>query len=231
VVPARNIHLLPRDLPLHLGALVEPLAVALHAVRVAAPRPGTRTVVVGGGPIGQSIVLALRIEGVDQALLSEPSALRRELVESLGVRAVGPDGGPLHHQVREHFGAPADLALDAVGITPTLADALTCTRLGGTVVLVGMGSPQLTLPAFAISTEERTLTGSFTYTAEDFRDAADWLGAHPHEVAPLVSEQVPPEGAQNAFTRLSQGAPVAGKILVDFTAAADDVGSEGKAAS
>lgn len=217
VVPARNVVLLDAAMPLHLGALIEPIAVALHAVRLGRPMAGQKAVVLGGGPIGQSVVIALQIEGIADIVLSEPSAARRELVAALGAHAVGPDGGPLADQVRKAFGTPADLAIDAVGITPTIADGLAATALGGTVVLVGMGSPRLEVPAFAISTEERSVVGSFTYTARDFADAATWVAAHPDDVAPLVSSVVTPDRAQEAFTSLAAGTGPAGKILVSFT--------------
>jgi len=217
VVPARNVVLLDPAMPLHLGALIEPIAVALHAVRLSGARPGRTAVVVGGGPIGQSVVIALQMEGVTDIVLSEPAAARRDLVDALGARTVGPDGGQVADQVREILGAPADLAIDAVGITPTIADALAATALGGTVVLVGMGSPTLEVPAFAISTEERSVTGSFTYTAEDFTDAARWVASHPEAVRPLVSDIVGPDRAQQSFTALAAGQGPAGKILVSFT--------------
>lgn len=217
LVPARNLLLLDPALPLHLGALIEPLAVALHAVRVGGAAPGCRALVIGGGPIGQSAVVALQAEGVTDIVLSEPDPQRRALVAQLGIPVIGPDDGAIEEQVAQALGAPADLAIDAVGISPTMADALRATRLGATVVLVGMGSPTLELPAFAISTEERTVRGSFTYTARDFADATAWIGEHPAQAAPLVSRTVRPEQAQQAFTDLAAGNGPAGKILVDFT--------------
>ncbi|MFC7376505.1 zinc-binding dehydrogenase [Brachybacterium sp. GCM10030267] len=216
VVPARNVHLLDPELPLHLGALVEPLAVAVHAVRLGQPDAGEKVLVIGGGPIGQSVVIALRMAGVDRIVLSEMDPARRELVAALGAEPVDPSAGSTADLVADALGGPADLAVDAVGISATMADALSATSLGGRVVLVGMGSPRLELPAFAISTEERTIHGSFTYTAQDFADATAWIGAHADDVAPLVSDVVPPEQAQEAFARLAAGKGPAGKILVSF---------------
>src|SRR5690606_12829604 len=118
--------------------------------------------------------------------------------------------------VADALGGPADLAVDAVGLSRTMADALAATALGGRVVLVGMGAQRLELPAFAISTEERTVIGSFTYSAQEFADATAWIGEHADQVAPLVSRIVPPEQAQDAFTELAAGRGPAGKILVRF---------------
>lgn len=216
VVPAGNVLLLDPAMPLHLGALIEPLAVAMHAAGLASPGPEERALVVGGGPIGQSVVLALRAAGLTRIALSERDPQRRELVASLGVTVLDPSAAPLPEQVTETLGGPADLAIDAVGLSPTMADALGATRLGGRVVLVGMGSPRLELPAFAISTEERSIIGSFTYSAADFAAATTWIGEHAEQVAPLVSSIVGPDEAQAAFTALAAGKGPAGKILVSF---------------
>lgn len=216
VVPARNVLLLDPAMPLELGALIEPLAVAVHAVRLGRPDPAEKVLVIGGGPIGQSVVIALQRAGVENIVLSEREPRRRELVASLGAQVLDPEVGPTAELVAEALGGPADLAIDAVGLSPTMADALAATALGGRVVLVGMGSPQLELPAFAISTEERTVVGSFTYSAEDFADATAWIGSHAEQVAPLVSTVVSPEQAQESFTALAAGEGPPGKILVRF---------------
>ena len=216
VVPARNVLLLDPAMPLQLGALIEPLAVAVHAVGLARPLPEERALVVGGGPIGQSAVLALQRAGLTAIAVSEPDPQRRELIASLGATALDPAAGPLSEQLAAALGGPADLAVDAVGVTPTLADALAATRLGARIVLVGMGSPRLELAAFAVSTEERTIHGSFTYTARDFADATAWIGEHAEQASALVSDVIPPEQAHDAFTTLAAGKGPAGKILVRF---------------
>lgn len=223
LVPDRNVVILEPSMPVHLGALVEPLAVAVHAVRLADPLPGGSVLVLGGGPIGQSLVLALRMAGVDHAIVSEPDARRRELCDSLGARTISPTDGDVAEQAQEVAGGPFAVTFDAVGASSTIADALRATSLGGTVVLVGMASPSVTLPAYAVSTGERVLRGSFTYTAQDFADAAAWLGQHHEEAAPLVSRVVAPEQAQGAFRELAGPRPDPGKVLVRFDDASDPV--------
>jgi threonine dehydrogenase-like Zn-dependent dehydrogenase len=216
IVPATNVVPLSPETPIEHGALVEPLAVALHAVRRSGARPGDAVLVLGGGPIGQSIVVALTMMGIADPMVSELDGARRHLVESLGAAAIAADDPDPFNLVTSHWGRPADAALDAVGIEPTMRTALTATRLGATVVLVGMGSPALTLDAYRVSTEERTIVGSFTYTHDDFRDAARFIESAPETAALLISEEVTPEEADAAFARLSRGDGPAGKILVRF---------------
>lgn len=214
VVPAGNVVPLPASMPVELGALIEPLAVSVHGVRRSGAQPGDRVLVVGGGPIGQSTVLALQMAGIDQIVVTELSASRRALVERLGATAIDAGADDVLARVESALGGRADVAIDAVGIEPTLRTSLTATRLGGTVCLVGMGAPKLSLDAFLVSTEERTIVGSFTYSAQDFRDAAAWIGEAPPQAAELISKTVPLDEGHAAFAELAAHADVPGKVLI-----------------
>jgi threonine dehydrogenase-like Zn-dependent dehydrogenase len=137
-------------------------------------------------------------------------------VERLGARTVDPAGGPVPEQVERLLDGRVDVALDAAGVSGSVADALASTVPGGSVCLVGMGSPTLELPAFAVSTEERSLVGSFTYSAQDFRDAAQWISTRPAVAAELISRQVGLDEAPAAFTSLAAHDGTPGKVLVRF---------------
>ncbi|GAB6897249.1 zinc-dependent alcohol dehydrogenase [Kineosporia succinea] len=214
LVPAANLVPLPEGLPVEHGALVEPLAVAVHAVGRAGAEGASTALVVGGGPIGQSVVLALRRAGVQHVLVSEIDPARRELTEHLGAVAIDPATGPLAERVEARFGRLADIAVDAVGIDASLADALTSTRVGGTVSLVGMGKPAVQIDAYAISTMERSLVGSFTYSDDDFRAAVDLVASDPAVSAALISRIVALDEAPQAFADLARGDGTPGKVLV-----------------
>ncbi|GAA1782691.1 zinc-dependent alcohol dehydrogenase [Streptomonospora arabica] len=213
-VPARNVVPLPAAMPIELGALVEPLAVAVHAVRNAGVRPGDAVLVLGGGPIGQSVVLALQMAGVERIAATEVVPSRRALLAELGVTAVDAAADGADEAVAQALGGPADRAIDAVGIESTLRSALRATRIGGTVCLVGMGAPTLQLDAFLISTQERALVGSFTYTARDFADAAAWIGTAPQLASALISRQVPLAQGPEVFAALAAGDDTPGKVLI-----------------
>lgn len=212
VVPARNVVALPAAMPIELGALIEPLAVAVHAVRNADVRSSDTVLVLGGGPIGQSVVLALQMLGVSRIAVTEVMPSRRALIGELGVAAVDPAGGD--EAIADALGGPADRAIDAVGSEATLNQALRSSRLGATVCLVGMAAKQLTLDAFLVSTQERAIVGSFTYPARDFQDAAAWIGATPPQARSLISRQVPLALAPQAFAELTAGDDTPGKVLI-----------------
>lgn len=216
VVPAVNVVVLPDAMPVAFGALIEPLAVALNGVRRAGFVPGESALVVGGGPIGQSTVLAVLHEGARTVYVSEPNAARRELCERLGAIAIDPTEAPVVDQIVARHGGLVDVAIDAVGITPSLEDALASTVFGGRIVLIGMGSPRLDLDAYRVSTEERTIIGSFTYPFAVFEEAAEWVGGGDPVFQSLISTEVGLDEGDAIFQRLSTTADIPAKALVRF---------------
>lgn len=214
VVPAPNIVPLDPSIPIVYGALIEPLAVAFHAARRARIGCSQNVLVIGGGPIGQSVILAALQEGAARVLVSERDPARRALCERLGAHPLDPSTEPLPEQVRKELGSLADATVDAVGIAATIGDALNSTRYGGLISLVGMGSPQLVFNAYQVSTEEREIVGSFCYNNQDFKDAAAWVDQGSPLLAELISREVTMEEADAAFAGLAAADGTAGKVLV-----------------
>lgn len=209
-VPAANLIELPVEREDH-GALVEPLAVGYHAARLAsADGVPQGCLVIGGGPIGQASAIGLRRLGTENVLISEPNESRRRLCEQLGFDTLDPGAKS------ERFeGLRAEAVIDAVGSSRSMETALTASMPGGTVVLVGMGEPKLSLAAYDISTLERTIRGSFCYTVEDFASTARWTAEQrSDDLEPLIQARVPLTGAQDAFAELAGGRSSASKILV-----------------
>jgi len=146
--------------------------------------------------------------------LSDVSPSRRDLCARLGAEVVDPTAGNLPEAVADRLGGPATLVVDAVGINRTVADALAASSLGSRIVLVGMGSPQLELAVYALSTAERSLIGSFTYSAAEFVATAEWVGTVPEGIEALIDGRVGWEGAPQSFDDLARGRSSASKILV-----------------
>jgi threonine dehydrogenase-like Zn-dependent dehydrogenase len=212
-VPVHNVVPLPEGTPADIGSLVEPLAVGYHAAARGAPAAGDRVYVVGGGPIGQAAALAVRRLGSERIVVAEPDASRRDLLAGLGFTTADPTAQSTD-DVKSALGGPADLVIDAVGLTGTLGSALDVATLGGRVVLVGMGAPSVEIAAYAVSTAERTILGSFCYDEDEFRDTARWASDHAADLEPLISGRVTLAEAPATFHALADHTLTASKILV-----------------
>jgi threonine dehydrogenase-like Zn-dependent dehydrogenase len=210
LAPAVNVVPLTGGATAELGALVEPLSVGLHAAVRGQIEGGAAVLVIGGGPIGQAAALGALARG-GRVLVTEPNVARRALLGRLGVPALDPADGA--DAIRAALGGPADVVIDAVGSSATIAAAVDASDPLARIVLVGMQTPQLEIAAYAFSTMERTLIGSFSYSASEFAATAAYVGAHP-ELGQLVEARVGWSGAAEAFRQLAAGEAQASKILV-----------------
>ena len=209
IAPVANLLPLPQGTPEHLGALVEPLAVGWHAVRRARLQQGESIFIIGGGPIGQAVALAAKRAGMSDILVSESLPSRRQLLESLGFRAVAPDAATELLAER-----PVGTVFDAVGSNDSVAQGLLATGRGGRLVLIGMAEPQLTLSAFEVSVREREIIGTFCYSNEDFASTVRWLADNAETVAALVDAIEPMEAGPAVFKELASYSRDASKILL-----------------
>jgi L-iditol 2-dehydrogenase len=179
-VPPR--HLLPIDprVPEEQRVLIEPLAVAVHAVRRARARADDQALVIGAGPIGVFCALVLTAEGVGHVVVADRDPLRLDLARRLGVpRCVRasderpvPGGEGAGGEIRTEG---ADVVLDCVGSQATTDRALAATCRGGRTVLVGISPTELTVDGVALQRGERELLGVQMYRREDFTRAMDLL--------------------------------------------------------
>jgi threonine dehydrogenase-like Zn-dependent dehydrogenase len=213
-VPAGSVVALPAALPHELGALVEPLAVGFHAAQRARVRSGDRVLIVGAGPIGQACIIASHRQGARAVAVSDPLAARRTRAETLGAVAVDPSRGDVPTAAGRALGGAPDVVIDAVGSSATLADSFACAPPLCTVVLVGMAADRLELDAYEITTQERSVVGSFCYTAAEFDATARWAGTKAAALTRLIDERVGLDDAPDAFERLAAGETDASKILV-----------------
>lgn len=212
-VPAGNVVRLAPGLAPELGALVEPLTVGYHAARRAPVREDDRVLVIGGGPIGQAAALAARRLGARTAVC-ELSATRRELVASLGFATLDAADEQAGDRACELLDGPPGVVIDAVGTSATVRQALTVSAIGATIVLVGMHAPEVSLAAYDVTTEERSLVGSFCYSAQEFQETANWLAGNAALATTLIDGHVDLEDGPRAFADLAAGRLDASKVLI-----------------
>jgi L-iditol 2-dehydrogenase len=205
-VPQRQLYAMPAGLSWEHGALVEPLAVALHAVNQTPLSLMESVVIVGAGPIGLLALLAARLKGAGTIVVTDRSAhrlaLARELGADLAVNVAEQD--PVAAVRELTGGAGAHAAIEAVGITPTVQQALAVTRIGGHVTWIGNSAPEVTLNMQQVVTREITIHGVYGFNAE-FGQAIEALSGGRLNVAPLIERVAPLEQGPELVHGLAKG--------------------------
>lgn len=164
-VRADQCHVLPPEMDDATGAMLEPLAVALHAVKRAGSVAGKRVLVTGGGPIGLLVALTAKAFGAVPAALSDILATRRDAAHQLGVEAtLNPISPTLADEVRALTGDGFDIVFEASGARTALRQAFDLVRPGGTIVQIGtLGTEDIPLPANQLMAREINFVGSMRY--------------------------------------------------------------------
>jgi|TARA_B110000259_G_scaffold182761_1_gene226894 (R,R)-butanediol dehydrogenase/meso-butanediol dehydrogenase/diacetyl reductase len=212
-VPATALVALPPDLDLRHGAMVEPLAVAVHDVARAQVSAGDRVLVVGGGPVGLLIAMVSRVQGAE-VRISEPDPTRRSIARELGFETIDPaqeDLGELVASWTEQAGV--DIAFEVSGSSPGLSAAVAALKVRGRLALVGVHTTPVTVDLFRFFWRELELLGARLYQRGDFDAAVALITSGQVTVAPLLSKVVGLDEAPDAFRSLESGGVM--KVLVD----------------
>ncbi len=200
VLPWWTLHPMPRSLSFTDAALLEPLAVALHAVRRSGLRAGQTVFILGAGTIGLLILQVCRVMAAGKVVVVDLNERRLELARDFGADAAAlpEDADPFLPQ------RGADISFEAVGLASTLQSATARAGMGGRVILVGNLTPRVPLDVQDIVARELTLIGTYAsggVFADALRMVADGL-VNPR---PLVSEVLPLKDGPSAFDRLLKG--------------------------
>ncbi len=205
-MPESNLIAVPDNISFAKAALAEPLAVSWHAARLAlgALHPESRrcALIIGGGAIGLAAALALQAMGITDVTIVEPNPARRAVLSDLcGLNTVSECAGTF------------SIVIDAVGYAATRVAASSMAEPGGVIVHVGLGEDAGGLDIRRMTLQEITFIGSYTYTAQDFRDTAQAI--FEGRLGPLNWFDTRPlsDGAR-AFQDLHAGRVAAPKIIL-----------------
>jgi (R,R)-butanediol dehydrogenase/meso-butanediol dehydrogenase/diacetyl reductase len=159
VVPAYMVHALPTEVSFAQAAVLEPAAVALHAIRRSGLAAGMRCAVIGAGPIGLLLVQLAKLAGAREIAVSDMSGARLELAHCLGATVtVDAARQSLADHVRD-----VDISFEAVGVQASLNESFKVLRKGGRLVLVGLFGQRPTIDAFGLVNREIDLISSVGY--------------------------------------------------------------------
>ena len=191
VIPARAIHKLPKGVSTRQGALVEPLAVALHGVRRSALQSGDEVLVIGAGTIGLLTAKCALLAGAREVYVSEMDPTRTSLAAQFGASAVFDPGQ--HNLAVEMASRCGDGGLAVVyvctGACSALEEAITLVAKGGQIMLLGLVVEPTAGDFFTLVLHELDIRGSYL-GYEEFPEALDLLAQGQVDVESLITREI-----------------------------------------
>lgn len=205
VAPAERFHRVPPGMSMAEAAIVEPLATATHAVRVAGGVSGRTVAVLGAGSIGLLTMLTVRASGAVAVAVTDLERAKRELALELGADlAIDPAAEDAVMQIRERLPWRPDVVFDCVSIQPTLDQAIALALKGGTVVVEGVPRGAVSIPLHLIQDREIRLQGTAMYVREDVERAIELVLDGRVPVERLVTRLFALTEAESAFRTAAQ---------------------------
>jgi threonine dehydrogenase-like Zn-dependent dehydrogenase len=204
---------LPENVALDDGALIEPVAVALHGVRLSAMKPDARVLVIGAGPIALGTIFWARRLGAGPIAVAASSSRRAGLAMKMGATAFLTPGGDIAAQSADVLGGPPEIVFEAVGKPGIMGLALSCVGKRGTVIALGFCTvpDQGMVPAVGLFKEVR-IQFSMVYDARDYALTAGVLGGS--QLPAMITDTVRFDRFAATFESLRQPSTQA-KVMLD----------------
>ncbi|WCT06054.1 alcohol dehydrogenase catalytic domain-containing protein [Rhodococcus qingshengii] len=209
-VNASMAFVLPENVTLEQGALVEPMAVAYHGVARVVDENSHLAFVGGAGPIGLGALFALRACGVDHVIVSDPSPARRAVAAGFGATTLDPNTTSL---VEVLAGRNLDIAVEAAGVGAVVESAVEALGPRGRLVLLGLHERPMSFDPTSLLYREVSVFGSSTYRDDDYRSVIAAMSAGSYDPSGWV-EIRPMSALLRTFGELRAGGP--SKVLIDL---------------
>jgi (R,R)-butanediol dehydrogenase/meso-butanediol dehydrogenase/diacetyl reductase len=194
---------LPRSASLADGAIIEPLAVALHGVRLSGMAAGAKVLVLGAGPIGLAVAFWARRFGAGKVVVQDIADWQRDRALQMGADGFVCDpADPVTASDAAFAGEKPDIVFECVGVPGLIAQAVSQVKNRGTILLLGLCTRPDSFNSFAMLSKEVRLVTSAFFTRQDYEDALDALAAGAVEPRLLVTETIGLDATPGMFEGL-----------------------------
>lgn len=213
-VPAFTLHKLKQNTDLKLAALIEPLSVATHDVRLSGLTKDETAVVLGGGPIGLLVAMVAKETGA-QVIISEVNPKRIEKAKELGFDVVSPVDTDLVAYVKEKTdGRLADVVFEVAGVQPALDIMTELAGIRGRIVVVAIHGQPKPIDLFKFFWKELKLIGARVYEKEDYEKAIQLITENKLPFKDMITDVQPLSNIQQVFENIDNN-PDGLKVLMD----------------
>ena len=218
-VDADKVLKVPDRVPLDQVAMVEPLAVAVHALsRAGEDLKGKRVLVLGAGTIGNLVAQVARASGASAVMITDINDYRLEKAKECGIDlVVNPKKENLGEAILRDFGPDrADLILECVGVQDTITQAIENARKGTTIVVVGVFGRKPVVDLGLVQDRELSLVGTLMYQKRDYERAIELVAGGKLCLDEMVTHHFPFEDYMKAYETIEEAQGNVLKVMVDL---------------
>ncbi|MGI5959288.1 MAG: zinc-dependent alcohol dehydrogenase [Massiliimalia sp.] len=216
-VDAKKVTPLPEEMSFDEGAMIEPLAVAVHAIRQAGDVLGKKIAVLGAGPIGNLVAQAAKGMGAQAVMITDISDLRLNKAKECGVDfCVNTREKDFGDAMIELFGPDkADIIYDCAGNNITMGQAIKYARKGSTIILVAVFAGTAQIDLAVLNDHELDLNTTMMYRNEDYLDAIALVNDKKVQLTPLISKHFSFQNYLDAYEYIDANRETTMKVIIN----------------
>ncbi len=217
-LPAENVIKLPDDFSLDQAAMIEPIAVCVHAIARGGGAAGKRVLVLGAGTIGNLTAQVAKASGASAVLITDVSDYKLQKAQECGIDfTVNITQANLGDAILEYFGPEkADLMLECVGVETTITDAVNYARKGTTIVVVGVFGKKPQVDLGLVQDRELSLVGTLMYQKADYERAVELVSSGKMNLDALVTHRFPFDHYLDAYHTIETANGEYLKVIIEL---------------
>ncbi len=217
-LPEENVVKLPDNMSLDRAAMIEPIAVVVHALQRGGGAEGKRVIILGAGPIGNLAAQVAQASGAIAVMITDLSPYKLDKARECGIDlAINTGEVNLGDAIAEHFGADkADLILECVGVEPTMTSAIQYARKGSTIVVVGVFGKKPQVDLGLVQDRELTLTGTLMYQRPDYERAVELVAGDKLKLDEMITHRFTFERYLDAYHAIEESHGEYLKVMIEL---------------
>jgi L-iditol 2-dehydrogenase len=217
-IEAQKVLKLPEEMAIEHAAMIEPIAVAVHALSRGEVIQGKKVIVLGAGTIGNLVGQVAKACGTSAVLITDVREFKLEKAKQCGLDfAVNPQIEDLDVAILDSFGADrADLILECVGVEETIDQAIRYARKGSTIVVVGVFGEKARTDLGLVQDRELNLVGTLMYQKVDYEKAIELVSGGKMHLDELISARYPFRSYMDAYQAIEEAQGNILKVMIEL---------------